>query len=184
MPARSWLKMLGHMSDLEKFVHGARLRMRPFQYYIRRVWNRDAHGMDILIPIPQELKKSLIWWANPERIKRGMSLEVKMPDLMLFTDASRQSWGAIMGDRKITAPWSPKEQKEHINVLELRAIFYALKHLEEVVRGRTVAIFADNTTALSYIRKQGGTNPGNCSGWWRNSFCGPRKGKSSWFRGS
>ena len=42
-------------------------------------------------------------------------------------------------------------------MLELKAIFYVLKEMESEVTGKTVAIFADNTTALAYIRKQGGT---------------------------
>ena len=36
MPARSWLQLLGHMSDLEKFVPGARLRMRPYQHFLKK----------------------------------------------------------------------------------------------------------------------------------------------------
>ena len=57
----------------------------------------------------------------------------------------------------MTGSWSEIESREHINVLELRAIFYALKALEESVKGKKIAVFSDNTTALSYIRKQGGT---------------------------
>ena len=36
MPAKSWLQMLGHMSSLEKFVPGARLRMREFQFFLKK----------------------------------------------------------------------------------------------------------------------------------------------------
>ena len=53
MPLRSWLQMLGHMSDLEKFVPGARLRMRPFQFFIRRVWCGESRQMDLSIPFQQ-----------------------------------------------------------------------------------------------------------------------------------
>ena len=157
MPARSWLRMLGHMADLEKFVTGARLRMRPFQFYIKRVWRKESQGLDILIPFPQELKRDLAWWMSPERLKKGVSLETISPTLMMFTDASRQSWGAMLGEHRISGDWSAKEKREHINVLELRAIFYALKELEDQVKGQKIAIFSDNSTALSYIRKQGGT---------------------------
>ena len=92
-----------------------------------------------------------------ERLKKGVSLKQVLPDLQMFSDSSRKSWGATLGHRQVTGSWSEKERREHINVLELRAIYYALKEMEEVVKGKKVAIFSDNTTALSYIRRQGGT---------------------------
>ena len=155
MPARSWLRMLGHMASLEKFVPGARLRMRPFQFYLKKVWRRDWHLKDVLVPVPQDLKRNLAWWLVRERLERGLSLATKDPQLLLFTDASRKGWGATMGQTHLTGTWSKVEAREHINKLELRAIFYALKQLEKVVEGKIVAVFSDNTAALSYIRKRG-----------------------------
>ena len=157
MPARSWLSLLGHMSSLEKFVPGARLRMRRYQYYLKRVWRRDYQPKDVLVPVPPKLKEGLVWWLDRERLERGLSLVPKQPDLFLFTDASRKSWGATLDQTHLSGRWNEKEYKEHINKLELRAIFYALKELEKVVTGKVIAVFADNTTALSYVRKQGGT---------------------------
>ena len=157
MPARSWLRMLGHMADLERFVPGARLRMRPFQHYIKRVWRRELHGLDILIPFPANLKGGLVWWLDEARMKKGISLEQKTPELQLFSDASRKGWGATLGSHQVSGTWKDSELQDHINVLELRAIFYALQRLEQIVANKTIAVFADNMTALSYIRKQGGT---------------------------
>ena len=62
-----------------------------------------------------------------------------------------------MGQTHLSGTWNHRELREHINKLELRAIFYALKELEKTVTGKVIAVFADNTTTLSYIRKQGGT---------------------------
>ena len=50
------------------------------------------------------------------------------------------------------------EKDIHINLLELRAIRFGLLHLEDMLRGRTTAVFSDNMTALSYLLKQGGTH--------------------------
>ena len=152
MPLRSWLRMLGHMTDLEKFVPGARLRMRPFQYFLRRVWCGDSRQLDLVIPFPAELRASLAWWSDEEKLRKGVSLEQVFPDLQMFSDASRKSWGATLGHLQVTGTWSEKETRDHINVLELRAIFYALKKMEDMVKGKKVAIFCDNTTAMSYIR--------------------------------
>ena len=62
-----------------------------------------------------------------------------------------------MGQTHLSGTWNHREIRERINKLEQRAIFYALKELEKTVTGKVIAVFADNTTTLSYIRKQGGT---------------------------
>ena len=53
--------------------------------------------------------------------------------------------------------WSPEEQLSSINHRELLAIFYALQHFLPLIQNATVAVYADNTTALAYLRNQGGT---------------------------
>ena len=110
-----------------------------------------------MIPVPIDLKENLVWWLEQGRIEKGVSLEAKKPDLMLFTDASRESWGATLNQQHVSGDWTAKEKREHINVLELKAVFYALKTMENTVKRKTIAVFSDNTTALLYIRKQGGT---------------------------
>ena len=43
-----------------------------------------------------------------------------------------------------------------INARELLAVEYGLQHFQLLVSNSTVAVFADNSTALAYLRKQGG----------------------------
>ena len=62
-----------------------------------------------------------------------------------------------MPDHQAWGEWSLSERDEHINVLELRAIRLGLQALEDQLQGASVALMSDNTTALSYIRKGGGT---------------------------
>ena len=54
-------------------------------------------------------------------------------------------------------PLVSKEIHSSINQRELLAIFYALQHFLPLVRNTSVAVFADNTTALAYLKNQGGT---------------------------
>ena len=44
-----------------------------------------------------------------------------------------------------------------INMRELRAILLGLLHFYHSLRSISVGVFSNNTTALSYLRKQGGT---------------------------
>ena len=62
-----------------------------------------------------------------------------------------------MGSLEVSGKWSEADVSCHINLLELRAIFLSLRHWSRLVRGKSVAVCSDNTTALSYVRKQGGT---------------------------
>ena len=56
----------------------------------------------------------------------------------------------------------------HINFLELKAVFLALKQFENFCRGQTVLVCKDNTTVVSYINKEGGMKSGSlCALQWR-----------------
>ena len=153
--ARAWQSLLGHMSSLEKLVEGARLRMRLLQFHLNRSWDRISQLA--LIPIPDDLKADLSWWLEPGRLERGLSLRKPSPDLQLYSDASRKGWGATLEGLNLAGEWSPSDQRLHINMLELKAIWLALQEVLPQVRNKVVAVFSDNMTALSYLQKQGGT---------------------------
>ena len=46
----------------------------------------------------------------------------------------------------------------HINVLELKAISLALRRFKDKCQNQTVLVATDNSTAVAYINKQGGTH--------------------------
>ena len=50
------------------------------------------------------------------------------------------------------------DRKLHINCLELKAVVGALQHWAPMLQGHQVMIATDNSTVVSYINKQGGTN--------------------------
>ena len=54
------------------------------------------------------------------------------------------------------------EIDNHINVLELRAIFLAQKSLV-LIHQHHVVILTDNTTTMAYIHNMGGTRSKQCS---------------------
>ena len=154
--------MLGHMSDLESCPWcEASHETLPVLHQngpVRRIMPDGC-----LNPISDGTKKKSCLVDGGGETGKGVSLKQISPDWQMVSDASRKNWGATFGHQQVTGTWSEKE-KEHINVLELRAIYYALREMEEVVKGKKVAIFSDNTTVLSYIRRQGGgRSPGSCS---------------------
>ena len=77
--------------------------------------------------------------------------------MFLYADASLDGWGASILEREVSGSWLPHERQEHITLLELRAIRLGLQSFEAVLQGKTVAVLSDNTTAISYLKKAGGT---------------------------
>ena len=56
--------------------------------------------------------------------------------LQIFTDVSREGWGANSGDHMARETWSLLESKLHINYLELKAVFLALKEFKTSIQER------------------------------------------------
>ena len=79
------------------------------------------------------------------------------PDLVLYTDASDTGWGASLGFDQLFGWWSHDVSLYSINHRELLAIFLAIQGCLPILKGQTVSLFTDNTSALSYLRKEGGT---------------------------
>ena len=83
------------------------------------------------------------------------------PALQLFTDASKEGWGAHLNERTARGTWSLPESKLHINHLELKAVFLALKEFQDLCCNNIVLVATDNTTVVAYINKEGGMKMGS-----------------------
>ena len=100
----------------------------------------------------------LRWWSEESHLSVGLPLDLSQPDLALYTDASDSGWGAFLQDDHLSGLWPQSCLTFSINHWELLAVFYGVQGFLPVFRGRSVSLFADNTTALSYLQKQGGTH--------------------------
>ena len=69
------------------------------------------------------------------------------------------------------------ESKLHINLLELKAVFLALKEFQDLCVGKIVLVATDNTTVVAYINKEGGMRSGPlCALLWRIlTWCSQRQ---------
>ena len=155
-PVSSWLELLGVLSSMIQLVPGGRLRKRSLQLVLRRHW--DHVDQSILVEWSQEILQDLDWWLDRARLERGISLEQVSPQLELWSDASDVGWGAHLDEVVTSGLWAPEEVESSINVRELLAIERALRWFAPQLVGSLVAIFADNSTAIAYLRNQGGTH--------------------------
>ena len=87
---------------------------------------------------------------------RGDTLRNSDPDLCLYSDASRTGWGAHLLDQSVSGVWSHQESSLHINPLEMKALFLALRSFNHLVTDHQVTAMCDNSTVVAYVNKQGG----------------------------
>jgi len=73
----------------------------------------------------------------------------------VFTDASLKGWGIVCGEQIIQGKWLTVTQ--HINWLELRVVLTALQMLTQPLMNKSVLFMLDNTSAVAYLNRQGGT---------------------------
>lgn len=96
----------------------------------------------------------LKWWVNSAELLYK-PISCKQPDVTIYTDASKQGWGGVLDNVSIGGQWTPSEAANHINYLEMLAVFFALKAFHAQLSGKHVCIRIDNMTAVADIGKMG-----------------------------
>ena len=155
-PVSVWRSLLGMMSSMSAIVPGSRLRMRSLQLRLNAAGPLLLDAF--LVSWDDGCLRDLRWWSDDSNLLVGFSLGDSLPDLSLFSDASDRDWGATLGDLHLSGLWSPLCSRFSINQRELLAILFAIRGFLPHLRGQTVAVYSDNSTALAYLRNQGGTH--------------------------
>ncbi|MES9881468.1 MAG: reverse transcriptase domain-containing protein [Sedimenticola sp.] len=161
LTARKFLSLLGTLNAAADFVEMGRLHIRPLQLLLHSLWRPQSLPLDHIIWLDQtDFKHHIQWWLQPQRLSRGVPMHSPQPQLHLYTDSSRYGWGAHLEPQGTVCQgiWPPDHAQLHINLLELRAVSMAMHSLLHLTRGKCVMIATDNSTVVSYIRKQGGTH--------------------------
>ena len=113
-----------------------------------------------LAPLPLGGVEEINWWN--EALTYSFSKIVKPPvDYIITTDASLGGWGATDGCSPTGGRWSLAEQ-DHINVLELKSAYLAIKAYCKYRSFKHVKIRSDNSTAIAYINNMGGMKSLEC----------------------
>ena len=158
-PVRKFMSLMGLLTATEKQVHLGRLHMRPIKWHLKNNW-RVPESLEKVIPVPKSLHSHLRWWLEEGNVLPGQPLHPLEHALQIFTNASKEGWGAHLDEHTARGTWSLPESKLHINHLELKAVFLALKEFRTLVLNKTVLIATDNTTVVAYINKEGGNEVG------------------------
>ena len=93
----------------------------------------------------QEGINCINWWINNVKIS-NKPIVLKEPDIIIESDSSLTGFGAFnkTSHETFSGIWSLTEQNLHINFLELKAAFLALKNFCSTISDKHVKLFLDN----------------------------------------
>ncbi|XP_046605016.1 uncharacterized protein LOC124297748 [Neodiprion virginianus] len=105
--------------------------------------------------VPETLSPDLTWWES--KIESSINpIRDSNFTLEIFSDASLSGWGVFCKGERSHGHWNENERLSHIIYLELLAAFFGLKCFAKNLENRQILLRIDNTTAISYINREGG----------------------------
>lgn len=111
----------------------------------------------------QEAKEEMAWWKSNIGTAYN-DIEVPSdPQFVIFSDASTTGWGCLCEDGRTGGHWRLEEADQSINVIELKAAFFALQTFASDKRDIHVRLMSDNTTAVACINKMGTSHSEHCN---------------------
>ena len=113
--------------------------------------------MSAKIPWSPDCLRDLRWWLDLPRLSLGVCLVQISPDPDFWSGASEVGWGAHLDSLTASGLWDQEQGALSINARELLAVQEGLRHFLPSLKGKAVSIFCDNSTAVAYLRKEGGT---------------------------
>ena len=149
-----------------EMVPEGRRHLRPFQFHLKEHW-KFPQPLDSPLSWTEAISAHLVWWQNPANVMKGSHLHPKDHSIQLLTDASNKGWGAHLEPSSTQGLWSPQEKVLHINVLELKAAFLALRRFKDQCQDQTVLVATDNSTVVAYINNKREHSAEMCALLWR-----------------
>ena len=154
---------IGNLTASFEAVPEGRLYYRHLEWCKALSLELHNHDFDAPCFISEQAREEIIWWVN--NVEHSFAKIQDIPDIdrTIYTDASKHlggGWGAsdeVLGE--INGRWASEEQGMNINCLELKAIQLALQSFMPLYgKCEHIRVMSDNTTAISYINKKGGTH--------------------------
>ena len=151
---RQLATIIGKLGSLELAVFPIRLKTRQMM----ALKNANIfRGWDATLLLTAEVHEEIMWWLENLSHWNGRLISPPLPTVWLTSDASKTGWGgSFENNLQASGFWAQLDKELGINCLELMAGLYTLQSFEELVSGEIAALGMDNTTAVSYINKQGG----------------------------
>ena len=155
--AQSLSHLIGKLNATTPALQMAPLFCRALQTCLKQALEAGSQDYQSPAQLSTQAKEDLQWWELHLSNWNGRSLISQQSSMTIISDASLQGWGAFCNGVRTRGPWSPQEQTLHINCLELLAASLAVRAFAKERSGITILLKIDNTTAVAYINRMGGT---------------------------
>ena len=152
------MRVLGICNAARMAVPLATLRSQHIQRLVLLHYS-GLQSLDLRIVLSKSAVQELRWWSRL-RLDSCKLMFKKVPLLStmnLATDASDIGWSYLLDGHWVSGQWTPGQSDLHINHKEFLVLAMALEQNARLVQRRTIYWEVDNTTALAYIRNEGGT---------------------------
>ena len=151
-------KIIGTIDSFKFGCPIAPLHYRSLQQDLIKHLCPEDNNWNSTIFLSSSARSDLLWWLECDLDLRPASLASFSPSHQIETDASLVGWGAYQhSDSFVQARWSPSDSLLHINYLELKAVFLAIRSLFSGSSPISLLILCDNIPTVSYINHMGGT---------------------------
>ena len=154
--AQELAAVIGRMSAARLAVLPAPLHTRHLQHQLIQTQKR-SFSLKTKVTLSQGSLEEIQWWIHHLQEWNGRDIAHPPPDLIVRSDASLQGWGAVSNGTRTGGPWSGQEKTLHINSLELLAGSFAIRTFTKHRNNIHVLLQMDNSTAVAYVNKMGGT---------------------------
>ena len=154
-PVRQFMSLIGLLTATEKQVHLGRLHMRPIQWHLKNNW-RVPESLEKVIPVPKSLHPHLRWWLEESNVLLGQPLHPLKHALQIFTDASKEGWGAYLDEHTARGQWSLPESKLHINHLGAESSISSSKRVSNPsLQQYSVGSYRQHNSGCLYQQRRG-----------------------------
>ena len=138
-----------------------KLHFRMLEIEKTKALQNSNNDFNAHVTLDEHVRSEIQWWLSKSPEEFTSSIQPPPIRVRISTDASKSGWGAFSSDDDsfVQGTWPPKFQDLHINALELVAIQNALLSLCATCVNKHIHVKSDNSTAVSYINRLGGTVP-------------------------
>ena len=145
--------VVGFLSFAADYIPLGRLFLLPIIRWMNRASSTLHRDTPILLD--PSLTTAFAAWADRQALVIPVPMSHPSPTLEIMTDASLYGWSGIFLPHRVDGVWPMTVWFHSMNWKELKAILLTILYFAESLRGQSVRVLSDNTTALACLRRQG-----------------------------
>lgn len=157
---RDLARILGKLNSMANAILPCRLRTRSMLLSKNQAL-RHGCSWDECFPLSDAILSELNFWLTQIKDWNGRMINDPEPNWITTSDSSGTAYGGHSTDSRVAHSWEPELEGGHSTHLETTAAARVISEIimEEGLYDGVLLHRSDNTTAVSYLNKQGGRVP-------------------------